>query len=160
MTEGLGHDLRIKYGLTSDPDDDGIAAWAARAHELEAGTDDPEEAGRRAALEVFGELDGIAYFSRADTIEALLARALATGGNDGMREIGVGLRIKYKLRQVPIEEEAHRWAALADRYAREGLEPEEAGRRAADELFEIVPNLVLKAEADTIEALLAQARKK
>jgi hypothetical protein len=109
---------------------------------------------------VFGELDGIAYFSRADTIEALLARALATGGSDGMREIGVGLRIKYKLRQVPTKEEAHRWAALADSYAREGLDPEEAGRRAADELFEIVPNLVLKAEADTIEALLAQARKK
>ncbi|MFD1787581.1 hypothetical protein ACFSC3_08355 [Sphingomonas floccifaciens] len=109
---------------------------------------------------MFGELDVIAYFSRADTIEALLARALLTGGSNGMREIGVGLRIKYRLRQVPTEEEAHRWAALADSYAREGLDPEEAGRRAADELFEIVPNLVLKAEADTIEALLAQARKK
>ena len=79
---------------------------------------------------MFGQLDGIAYFSRADTIEALLARALATGGNDGMREIGVGLRIKYKLRQVPIEEEAHRWTdygAIYDVVERYGSGPDWGG---------------------------------
>ena len=40
------------------------------------------------------------------------------------------------------------------------LESHRAGRQAANELFEIVPNLVLKAEADTIEALLKQAKEK
>jgi hypothetical protein len=77
-----------------------------------------------------------------------------------MRDAGVGLRIKYKLREVPTREQAAEWAALVEGFLREGVEPEKAGRRAADQLFEIVPNLVLKAEADTIEALLDQAKKK
>lgn len=77
-----------------------------------------------------------------------------------MRDIGVALRIKYKLSQVPTETEALRWATLTEQYVNEGMDVDEAGRRAADELFEVVPNLVLKAEADTIEALLEQAKKK
>lgn len=77
-----------------------------------------------------------------------------------MREIGTGLRIKYRLSAAPSEREAAQWAVRADALIREGVEPEDAGRQAADELFEIVPNLVLKAEADTIEALLNQAREK
>lgn len=77
-----------------------------------------------------------------------------------MREIGVGLRIKYKLSEVPTDEQAVEWAALVEQYKREGLDAENAGYRAADALFEIVQNLILKAEADTIEALLEQAKKK
>jgi len=77
-----------------------------------------------------------------------------------MREIGSGLRIKYRLSVVPSDREAHQWAERADALIKEGVEPEEAGRQAANELFEIVPNLVLKAEADTIEALLKQAKEK
>lgn len=77
MTDGLGHDLRIKYGLSDDPDDRLVSAWAQRVVALSAEIDDPEQAGRRAALEVFGELDRTLYFSQADTIEALLARAKA-----------------------------------------------------------------------------------
>lgn len=77
MAEGFGHELRIKYGLMADPCDAAIAAWAARVQELETEGIDAEQAGRRAALEMFGELDRIAYFSQADTIEALLARARA-----------------------------------------------------------------------------------
>lgn len=75
MTGSLGHDLRTKYGLTDEPSAELIAAWAERARALAAETSDPEQAGRKAALEIFGELDGILYFSQADTIEALLARA-------------------------------------------------------------------------------------
>ena len=77
-----------------------------------------------------------------------------------MREIGTGLRIKYRLREVPDERGAAAWAKRVASLVGEGVDPEEAGRLAADELFEVVPNLVLKAEADTIEALLAQARAK
>ncbi len=77
-----------------------------------------------------------------------------------MREIGVALRIKYKLRHVPSDEEAARWAELTERLVHEGADPDAAGLRAADQLFEIVPNLILKAEADTIEALLDQAKRK
>jgi hypothetical protein len=77
-----------------------------------------------------------------------------------MRDIGVGLRIKYRLREVPTAEQASAWAALVERYHRQGIELEEAGRLAANLMFEIVENLVLKAEADTIESLLEQAKKK
>lgn len=77
-----------------------------------------------------------------------------------MRDIGASLRIKYKLRDIPTEEESARWAALTEQFRKEGDSLEAAGRRAADDLFEIVPNLILKAEADTIEALLEQAKKK
>jgi len=77
-----------------------------------------------------------------------------------MRDIGVALRIKYKLRKVPTEEQAEQWAELVEHYRRDDIDAEEAGRRAAADLFEIVDNLVLKAEADTIEALLEQAKKK
>ncbi len=71
----LGHDLRIKYGLTTDPTRDLIARWAELTAALASSTGDEEQAGRSAALQVFGELDGVLYFSAADTIEALLARA-------------------------------------------------------------------------------------
>lgn len=77
-----------------------------------------------------------------------------------MREIGVALRIKYKLRDVPSEEQAAGWAELTEQLVREGVDPDEAGQRAADQLFNTVPNLVLKAEADTIEALLEKAKRK
>lgn len=77
-----------------------------------------------------------------------------------MRDLGVALRIKYRLRTVPTEADAARWAELAEQLIRKGQHPEEAGLQAADELFEIVQNLVIKSEADTIATLLAQARSK
>ena len=71
----LGHDLRIKYGLSDDPSQELIVRWAERAAALAGEMGDAEQAGRAAALEVFGEVDRTLYFSAADTIEALLARA-------------------------------------------------------------------------------------
>lgn len=73
-------------------------------------------------------------------------------------EAGLRLRIKYKLRTAPSDAEAAEWAALAQQYIDRGGDPEDAGRRAADELFEIVPDLMLKSQADTIEALLDRAK--
>ncbi len=79
MTFGsLAHRLRITYGLTNDPDDAQMAEWAKRVeHHIQQGTDSVT-AGRTAALEAFGELEAILYFSQADTIASLLAQARAT----------------------------------------------------------------------------------
>ncbi len=71
----LAHDLRIKYGLPDDPSEALIHSWLDRVSVLIVETGDPEQSGRQAALEVFGELDRILYFSAADTLEVLLARA-------------------------------------------------------------------------------------
>lgn len=73
----LPHRLRIKYGLTTYPNDAQIANWQSKANSyIESGMD-AEDAGRRAAFEAFGELDAVLLLSEADTIAALLARAAA-----------------------------------------------------------------------------------
>lgn len=77
-----------------------------------------------------------------------------------MRDLGISLRIKYRLDEIPTEEQAREWARGVENLIKEGLEPEEAGRVAARHLFTINENLILKAEADTIEALLNRARDK
>lgn len=77
-----------------------------------------------------------------------------------MRDLGLSLRIKYRLDDVPTHEQAQEWAGLAESLIKAGLGPEDAGRAAARHLFTINENLVLKAEADTIEVLLARAREK
>lgn len=77
-----------------------------------------------------------------------------------MRDLGLSLRIKYRLEDIPTEEQAREWARQVENLINEGLEPEEAGRVAARYLFTINENLILKAEADTIEALLNRAKEK
>ncbi len=53
-----------------------VAEWSTLTRRLVANGLEPEQAGRQAAWEVFGELDRVLLFSEADTIEALLARAV------------------------------------------------------------------------------------
>lgn len=77
-----------------------------------------------------------------------------------MRDLGLALRIKYRLEEIPTEEQALEWARQVEKLIGQGFEPEEAGRVAARVLFTINENLILKAEADTIEALLNRAREK
>lgn len=77
FANSLPHRLRIKYGLTNHPNDAQIAEWLQRANGYIDGGENAEDAGRRAALEAFGELDAVLLFSEADTIAALLARAAA-----------------------------------------------------------------------------------
>lgn len=77
-----------------------------------------------------------------------------------MRELGPSLRIKYRLEEIPTEEQALEWARQVENLIKEGLDPEEAGRVAARYLFTINENLILKAEADTIETLLNRAKEK
>lgn len=77
-----------------------------------------------------------------------------------MRDLGLALRIKYRLEEIPTDEQALEWARQVENLIKEGLKPEEAGRVVARYLFTINENLILKAEADTIEALLDRANKK
>jgi hypothetical protein len=77
-----------------------------------------------------------------------------------MRDLGLSLRIKYKLEEIPTEAQALEWARQVENLIKEGLGPDEAGRVAARYLFTINENLILKAEADTIEALLQRAKEK
>ena len=77
-----------------------------------------------------------------------------------MRDLGLSLRIKYRLETVPTDEQARYWASHSQELIDKGLEAEEAGRVAAAFLFVINENLILKAEADTIESLLNRARQK
>lgn len=77
-----------------------------------------------------------------------------------MSDVGGRLRVKYKIVDAPTDQQAADWANLTEILKREGLAPEEAGLQAARQLFEINENLILKAEADTIEGLLERAKQK
>lgn len=77
-----------------------------------------------------------------------------------IRDIRIGLRIKYQIGHVPEEDEADRWARRTEELLDEGLHPEEAGGQAASEIFPDANSVMLKAEADTIAALLEAARRK
>lgn len=159
MSSHLPTAFRILYGLMDPPSDDQIVKWTEITKEyIDAGVD-ADEAGRRAAAQVFGRLYAVALFSEADTIDTLLARAEAVSHpEDNMSNIGGALRVKYKLVTAPTDSQAAEWAVLTERLIREGMAPEEAGFEAARRLFVRDDNLILKAEADTIESLLEQAK--
>jgi len=76
-----------------------------------------------------------------------------------MADVKDKLRLKYGLGHEPSDSEVREWSAKADSLIREGVSPEEAGRRAARSVFPDYDRISLKAEADTIEALLDAARK-
>lgn len=82
MINSIEHRLRIKYGLMEYPSPEQASEWRKRAKARIANGEDPERAAREAAWEVFGELDRIALFSEADTIETLLARASSKDQTD------------------------------------------------------------------------------
>lgn len=152
MSVRLAVRLKVKYGLTDDPDEAKIAAWQhVTAAKIGAGNE-AEIAGRAAAFEVFGELDAALYFSEADTIEVLLRRAAQ------MTSLSVALRIKYRTVSVPTTQQISGWWKRVDQLVADGLSAENAGSIAANEFFDPNPNLILKAEADTIEYLLSRAR--
>lgn len=166
MIDNIAHKLRIKYGLRNYPTEEQVSTWLKRVGSYNEQKIEPEVAGRRAALDAFGELDAVILFSRADTIQALLAQAVlkdqtgSANGEKSMRNTGAAFRVKYKLADMPTEVQAAEWVQLVETLIQEGVEPEVAGQQAAEALFHIDEGLVLKAEADTIEALLAMAKKK
>ena len=67
--------LKIKYGLENEPSDDLIRRWARRSDELIRLGMTNEDAGRKAAAEIFPNYERYKYASMADSIEALLMQA-------------------------------------------------------------------------------------
>ncbi|HFG2162366.1 MULTISPECIES: hypothetical protein [Vibrio] len=70
------------------------------------------------------------------------------------------LFIKYSLVQHPTEAQIAKWYELTNQFISDGVEPEQAAKKAAFDSFEVDPSMIRKTQADTIEALLLMARKK
>ena len=70
------------------------------------------------------------------------------------------LFIKYRLEIHPTKDEIYNWYCKTNSYIESGLDMENAARRAALDCFRVNHNIVRKSQVDTIEALLAMARKK
>ena len=68
--------LKVKFGLRKDPTDDQISAWLRDVVRRLHRGQDPEDAGRKAAIVHFKGVDQCLYGSEADNIQALL-KALA-----------------------------------------------------------------------------------
>jgi hypothetical protein len=74
---GIDTKLKIKYGLPRAPTLLEVTRWVETTEVLIRQGVQPDEAGHRAAVEVFPGVDTCAYFSEADTIASLLAHAKA-----------------------------------------------------------------------------------
>ena len=68
------------------------------------------------------------------------------------------LQIKYRLRGEPLENQSNSWAAKTRAYINQGFGLEVAGKMAAHEVFSDFGCIKYAAEADTVEALLEEAR--
>ena len=71
----IAHSLKIKYGLLSSPSDDQIKLWVQKSEAYISDGITAEEAGVRAAKEVFSDYQKMKYAAQADTITALLNQA-------------------------------------------------------------------------------------
>lgn len=72
----------------------------------------------------------------------------------------VGLRVKYGTAPgEPTENQARAWYQRTQDLRAQGVEAEEAGRRAARETFPTCGQYVYKREADTIFDLIASMRR-
>lgn len=77
-----------------------------------------------------------------------------------MADKGDSLRIKYGLANNPSLALQQRWASLVDALIGQGYSSEEAGRRAAAQVFPDNGTRFYASEGDTIEMLLRQIRDK
>jgi hypothetical protein len=68
--------------------------------------------------------------------------------------------LKYGLSHSPTDQEVERWRLATERLIARGVQPSEAGRRAAEEVFPDCGTMFYKSEADTIQMLLAKAKQK
>ncbi len=77
-----------------------------------------------------------------------------------MADIAHSLQIKYGLTQSPSGEKIKLWLEKTESYISSGINAEEAAAKAAQEVFPDYERMIYSTQADTILALLAQARKK
>jgi len=77
-----------------------------------------------------------------------------------MSVIAHSLKIKYGLLNSPSEEKIKLWAEKSEAYISKGVTAEEAGNKAAKEVFSDYKKMFYAAQADTILVLLNQAKNK
>lgn len=70
------------------------------------------------------------------------------------------LFIKYRLVKHPTNDQVIAWYQATTAYIDNGFNIEEAAQKAANDIFEIDARIVRKSQTDTIEALLALAKKR
>lgn len=74
--------------------------------------------------------------------------------------ISNSLMIKYGLSRQPTDSEIARWVSETERLVTVGYSNEDAGRRAAHAVLPGAGSRGYKTQADTISALLAEAKKR
>jgi len=77
----IDHSLFIKYGLQNSPNEQQIEQWTSLVDTLILSGVSKEDAGARAAKQIFPDFNTMVYASEADDIEALLAAARNRGNN-------------------------------------------------------------------------------
>ena len=77
-----------------------------------------------------------------------------------MADLGYSLRIKYGLIEDPAPNKIDDWVRKTDDYIKNGYKKEDAGENAARDVFPDYSRKVYRNQADTIEALLDEAKKK
>lgn len=77
-----------------------------------------------------------------------------------MSDLANRLRIKYGTAQPPSPASIERWVVEVERLLKEGFAPEEAGRAAAKVALPGAETMIFESEADTLEALLNEAKNK
>ena len=77
-----------------------------------------------------------------------------------MANLALKLRIKYGLEDEPSDYQIREWATKTEELIRRDYSRDDAGSQAAREVFPGFGTMILKAEADTLEALLEEAKKK
>lgn len=77
-----------------------------------------------------------------------------------MSDVAHGIYVKYGLGHRPTDAEVGAWRDAAEVLIRQGVPAEEAGERAAEQVFADYKTYFYKSLADTIEMLLARAREK
>lgn len=75
----IGHSLKLKYGLASEPSKAMVDRWYALTLQYIRNGESSASAGSKAAAYLFPDFNTHFYASEADTIEALLREA---GGQD------------------------------------------------------------------------------
>jgi len=71
----VAHSLKIKYGLLNSPSEEKIKLWVEKTESYISSGVSAEEAGGKAAQEIFPDYQKIKYAAQADTILALLGQA-------------------------------------------------------------------------------------
>jgi len=77
-----------------------------------------------------------------------------------MSNIAHSLQIKYGLSNPPSEEKIKLWVQKTEEYISSGFDKEKAGEKSAQDIFPDYQKIKYAAQADTIVALLIQAKNK